>query len=314
MYFIIKWLEPRLVINSTASDWKDTTKGNSSFIPLDKMDLFWYPDLDIYGMKTFDAKSVLKDMASFKVYKNKWLRYSARVDITLLCHMNFEDYPLDSHQCPFRVSSYYSPLGIVNCTSEVEYGNEAQPMLDYIIEIDPLPSKLRVFRAFGQDWATCGFNIVLHRTKIQNFFEVYLTCTLLVIVSWISFLIPPEVVPGRMGLLATILLVLINIFIGSKSGAPISNGLNAFDIFLVLCIINVFISCLEYAIVLMKDRIQDKQLSPAGILKPRKCSTLNENGKATANVCKINLDKLSLVFIPISFLIMILLYCCKYLI
>ena len=31
-------------------------------------------------------------------------------------------------------------------------------------------------------------------------------------VSWISFLIPPDIVPGRMALLITLFLVLINIF------------------------------------------------------------------------------------------------------
>ena len=33
-----------------------------------------------------------------------------------------------------------------------------------------------------------------------------------VVVSWVSFLIKPEVVPGRMALLVTLFLVLINIF------------------------------------------------------------------------------------------------------
>ena len=33
-----------------------------------------------------------------------------------------------------------------------------------------------------------------------------------VVTSWVSFLIKPEVVPGRMALLVTLFLVLINIF------------------------------------------------------------------------------------------------------
>ena len=32
------------------------------------------------------------------------------------------------------------------------------------------------------------------------------------LVSWISFLIPPDIVPGRMTLLITVFLVLVNIF------------------------------------------------------------------------------------------------------
>ena len=42
--------------------------------------------------------------------------------------------------------------------------------------------------------------------------QVYLPSFMFVIVSWVSFLINPHVVPGRMGLLVTLFLVLINIF------------------------------------------------------------------------------------------------------
>ena len=308
MYFIMYWLEPRIKINSTAIDWIADKNGNMSFIPLDEMEQFWYPDLEIYAMKTFDAKSAIKDMASFKINQTKWLRYSSRVDITLSCHMSFDDYPLDSHDCPFRVGSYYSPIGTVNCSSTFEYTNDAQPMLHYTIQIHPLPKNLRVFSVWGQDWATCGFNINLKRTRIQNFFEVYLTCTLLVIISWISFIIHPEVVPGRMGLLVTVLLVLINIFIGIKSKAPISSGLNAFDVFLVLCIGHVFMACLEYAVVLaMMDSKDQSSVSPI----KTKSQNLNrkKSGREEVNKNKqIKLDRLSLAVFPILYVFMLSIY------
>ena len=80
-----------------------------------------------------------------------------------------------------------------------------------------------------------------------------MTCTLLIIISWISFIIRPEIV--------TIQLVLINIFIGIKNKAPISSDLNAFDVFLVICIGHVFVACLEYAIVLVMMQT-DGKISP----------------------------------------------------
>ena len=43
-------------------------------------------------------------------------------------------------------------------------------------------------------------------------FQVYLPSFMFVVTSWVSFLIKPEVVPGRMALLVTLFLVLINIF------------------------------------------------------------------------------------------------------
>jgi hypothetical protein len=41
-----------------------------------------------------------------------------------------------------------------------------------------------------------------------------------VIVSWISFLIPMDVIPGRMALLVTLFLVLVNIFNTVTTNTP----------------------------------------------------------------------------------------------
>ena len=47
------------------------------------------------------------------------------------------------------------------------------------------------------------------------------------ITSWVSFLIPPEVVPGRMALLVTLFLVLINIFNNVTAITPNTEGMTA---------------------------------------------------------------------------------------
>ena len=46
----------------------------------------------------------------------------------------------------------------------------------------------------------------------SSLLQVYLPSFMFVVTSWVSFLIKPEVVPGRMALLVTLFLVLINIF------------------------------------------------------------------------------------------------------
>jgi len=52
-------------------------------------------------------------------------------------------------------------------------------------------------------YAACGFQIRLERKRIQYLVQVYLPSCMFVVVSWVSFLIKPEVVPGRMALLVT---------------------------------------------------------------------------------------------------------------
>ena len=71
-----------------------------------------------------------------------------------------------------------------------------------------------------------------------------------VITSWVSFLIKPEIVPGRMALLVTLFLVLINIFNSVRERAPISSSLNALDLYIVVCIFLIFGALMEYAAIL----------------------------------------------------------------
>ncbi len=44
------------------------------------------------------------------------------------------------------------------------------------------------------------------------------------VVSWISFVVPPEVIPGRMALLITLFLVLVNIFNSVTTNTPKAEG------------------------------------------------------------------------------------------
>ena len=56
---------------------------------------------------------------------------------------------------------------------------------------------------------------------MQYLVQVYLPSCMFVVVSWVSFLIKPEVVPGRMALLVTLFLVLINIFNSVRSAEQV---------------------------------------------------------------------------------------------
>ena len=186
-------------------------------------------------------------------------------------------------------------------------------MLHHHLDIEALNPSMLQYDWGKQTWATCGFNIVLHRTRIQNLFEVYLTCTLLVIISWISFIIPPAVIPGRMGLLVITFLALINIFIEVKGTAPISNGLNAYDIFLVICIAQVFLACMEYAVVLRSHGFNEK-VSSLGLreIQMEQFPGSQEQRKKEKHVRRVDLDRWSLLLFPSVFLMMITAYCFKF--
>ena len=77
---------------------------------------------------------------------------------------------------------------------------------------------------------------------------------LFVMVSWVSFLVPPEVVPGRMAMLITLFLVLINIFNQVTSKSPNTEGMNAITAWMLVCILKVFGALVGYAFLLWRKK------------------------------------------------------------
>jgi len=252
MYFGVRWFEPRLIINESAADWTEPKLGPDDHVNVspETIKYLWYPDLEIYGLEKFKLHKVLKEMSGVRIIKNQTIDYELRVVITISCQMDFNDYPLDTHICPFQIGSYFGTVNTVTCSSNFEFDEKRQRSLQYFTEIIPLSTEHQNVTLPSGEYAACGFTIGLHRMRMQNLIQVYLPSTMFVMTSWVSFLIKPEVIPGRMALLITLFLVLTNIFNGVKADAPASKRLNAVDLYLVVCIFLVFAALVEYSVIL----------------------------------------------------------------
>ena len=91
---------------------------------------------------------------------------------------------------------------------------------------------------------TCHFNICSNyniaillysnRKLTRVVAQVYIPTTIMVILSWFSFLIPPTSYPGRVGILVTLILVLINIMIMVIETSPTVSGICALIIWIII--------------------------------------------------------------------------------
>ena len=104
--------------------------------------------------------------------------------------------------------------------------------------------------------ANLNFNI------FRYLYIYYLPSGLFVVVSWVSFLIPPEVVPGRMALLVTLFLVLTNIFNTINNLSPNVEGMNAMASWMIACMFFVFGALVGYGSILYFLLVSTIQLSP----------------------------------------------------
>ena len=86
----------------------------------------------------------------------------------------------------------------------------------------------------------------------------------------ISFVIPQEVVPGRMTLLVTLFLVLINIFINVTSNSPNTESLTSISGWIMACILFVFGALLQYGCILLYKYINSDCFNDQSKIKAMK--------------------------------------------
>ena len=89
----------------------------------------------------------------------------------------------------------------------------------------------------------------LKRNPGYLFFSTYIPSVLIVVMSWISFWIPPESTPARVTLGVTSLLTLATQNTQTQQSLPPVSYTKAIDVWMATCIIFVFLSLIEFAIV-----------------------------------------------------------------
>ena len=77
------------------------------------------------------------------------------------------------------------------------------------------------------------------RQLVKHVFQTFLPTTIIVSISWLSFLIPPTAYPGRMGMLVVLCLVIINIMLKVVEVSPKSSGICGLTLWTIICLIMV---------------------------------------------------------------------------
>lgn len=234
----------------------------------------WLPDIEILNLKAFETHRVLSKLEGVWLDNEDHITYVIATRITFICPMKFNAFPMDIQRCKFQVGSFnYHMDQLVFANEMVPQANTSiKSILDYEITIKDLKPEETHYIALGKNFSVAGFEMVLQRKMSFYIVTYYLPSGLFVVVSWISFLVNPEVIPGRMTLLVTIFLVLINIFNTIQTNSPKAEGLTAIEAWVIACIIFVFGALGEYTVILLKLKLT--KLYP----KPRQRRT-RRNGR-----------------------------------
>jgi len=170
--------------------------------------------------------------------------------LTLSCAMNFVLYPHDTQECKIQIES------LSHTTNDLIFEWDHATPLDVWpkIELPQLQLENNYTNDCTQEYATGNFTclevvFVLKRRLGYYLFHTYIPTCLIVVMSWVSFWIKPEVAPARVTLGVTSLLTLSTQHAKSQAALPPVSYLKAVDAFMSTCTIFVFMALMEYCLV-----------------------------------------------------------------
>ena len=189
----MQWIEPRL---KQISKDKRRFFNNISVIELPK-DLLWMPDTYIYDFHSIKNRgSGYTNFEKLYLLNESLIHYSTEVEIVIYCPMNFDNYPLDSHICHFKLGSYGYNVDEVNFISRgityaPTFGFYKQlVILDYNVELSQLPESQSGFvfeTEFGPfSRSLAGFEMKLQRKTKKYIQYYYVPSGLLALISCVS--------------------------------------------------------------------------------------------------------------------------------
>ena len=260
-YFNLYWKDKRIQLSSdygremlTKRQKNDPnfnlTMNPNVCVPMNPkmLDDMWVPNAMIYNLKSFEVMKPLGKSHVMWISADYTVLWSTAAHITFFCPMNFRNFPLDTQLCKFQIGSYSyddSQMTFTTLRAGFDGKSENSIPLDYEMEIRKLTENdsILIFPQF--QFSLAGFEIALDRHVSTYIFAYYLPSGLFVIVSWISFLLPVNAIPGRIVLLGILFLVLVNIFNTVTANTPKAEGPTAIAVWMLACILFVFGAFIE---------------------------------------------------------------------
>ncbi|XP_059480942.1 glycine receptor subunit alpha-4-like isoform X2 [Neocloeon triangulifer] len=221
---------------------------------------FWVPDLYIRQLRDMRLMQVFQEMASVRLYANSTFRVSIGATVIIKCDMDFDLYPLDIQRCAVDFSSYKYTVDDMTfkwrddpaLSFPSDFG-DGYRLPKYVVSFNAEQEEQVIFYGEGNH-STARLMITLSRELQSYLLETYLPSSLFVTISWGSFIVNPELVPGRMVLLVTTLLSLVTMFDTVRNNSPNALELKCIEVWLISCILFVFVALLEYFVVLFAMR------------------------------------------------------------
>ena len=298
----IFWTDQRLSYTNTTGPSKSPIKKVDQF-----KNVLWIPD--IYFPKNYQSKKaegLIGGHAQTMVYTfyngTYYIGLSDELMVTFECKMNFANFPFDQQNCEWT----YRPADLLSAQAILKtpnlYVTQSQSYTKYLstgnaiklnnhggLQFDAsiqVKDSILVPLLDGEDNITFSysgveFSFARSVNEINKLLiSYYFPSGAFAILSLFSFFINPLVVPGRMGMLVTIFLVVTTTYNGVK--APPGRGFSYIELWYIGVQIPILFALLDYGIILAINKYGicfNKKSPQSKAPKKKKSTSLEETFK-----------------------------------
>ncbi|XP_031643902.1 gamma-aminobutyric acid receptor subunit gamma-1-like isoform X2 [Oncorhynchus kisutch] len=209
----------------------------------------WIPDTFFRNSRKSDAHWITTPNSLLRLWNNGRVMYTLRLTSNAECCLKLHNFPMDEHSCLLEFPScrwlpkneilyhwqkrsvkvadqrywrlyQFAFVGLRN-TSDVGHTQSGE----YVI--------LTIF--FNLSWRMSYFTI-----------QTYIPCSMIMVLSWVSFWINKDAVPARTSLGITTVLTMTMLSTISRKSLPKVSYVTAMDLFVSVCFIFTFAALMEY--------------------------------------------------------------------
>ncbi|XP_037074487.1 glutamate-gated chloride channel-like [Pollicipes pollicipes] len=236
------------------------------------------PDIFFAQGKKAIRHYVVRRNAGLWLNKEKTqLFFSERLTVTNFCAFDFRNFPLDRQVCSLPVETYAFHGLYVNTSFKapgIQFDNFKFKIPQYTLS-SVLPSSCSYDYLYEGSYylnqSCVQADFTFDRQFSYYFVQMYLPSILIVLVSFLSFWVPVENVPGRVSLGVTSLLTLATQFTTMQRSLPPVSYMKAMDVWMFFCIVGVFLAMVEFTLafnfkIVLASSADDKK--PVPVLQP----------------------------------------------
>ncbi|XP_001624303.3 gamma-aminobutyric acid receptor subunit beta-1 isoform X2 [Nematostella vectensis] len=230
----------------------------------------WVPDT--FFVNSIDTKVHALLFSNKKVWINLTdgsVMLSARLTTRNSCKVDLRNYPMDEQTCHLPFESFSYEQKDLNYTWRSKVGSDIAIYDKEMAQFDIIAAKRFLKHPVYHSPMFSGLTATMsfRRRSLYYIFQMYIPCTCVVILSWIAFWIDPKEGSERVGLGISAVLTISYMRGSMNAGMPRVSYLKSIDYFLLISFVFVFMSLIEYVLVLKDARKERrKKITLPGIL------------------------------------------------